>query len=358
MKSSRLYTSYKSTPNPTPALNRPTVTASPGTVKNQISVTGTAPTAANSGTTLKIACTPQGSQCPASSAAGWDTVTTSGTAKQVATLSDGTTAITKGTTYTCWSAEFHSTTYACSDPIDMIAYPYTVRCGSTADGGTLQVGGITYTKRDRGALNTLVSSPSSYADLATSCITGVTDLSALFASKATFNEDIGTWDTSGVLIMTGMFEGATNFDQDIGEWDTGLVAGMGATFQGATSFNQDLSGWNVQNVQSMYSMFYGATAFNNGGAPLAWGSKTGEVTHMSSMFKGAIVFNQDIRNWDTSKVTNMVEMFNNATAFNWDITGWNVDLVTLCFSFSIGSPLVGSCGEPNFPQCDPGFGIS
>ena len=424
---------YTSTPNPTPALNRPTVTASPGTVKNQISVTGTAPTTANSGTTLKIACTPQGSQCPASSAAGWDTVTTSGTAKQVATLSDGTTAITKGTTYTCWSAEFHSTTYACSDPIDMIAYPYTVRCGSTADGGTLQVGGITYTKRDRGALNTLVSSPSSCADLATSCITGVTDLASLFTSKATFNEDIGTWDTSGVQTMTAMFEGATNFDQDIGEWDTGLVTRMSATFQDATTFNQDLSGWNVQNVQYMNSMFYGATAFNNGGAPLAWGSKTGEVVHMTNMFyrasvfnqdvsgwnvqkveymggmfqdatafnqdisswdtnkvqnmnsmfagatafnnggvplawdsktgevtsmlgmfKGASVFNQDISNWDTSKVTNMQEMFNNAAVFNWDITGWNVGVVTSCHTFCFGSPLCGSCDEPNFTLCTPG----
>jgi surface protein len=70
--------------------------------------------------------------------------------------------------------------------------------------------------------------------------------------------------------------------------------------------NQDLSNWDVIGVTNMYFMFWGASNFN---APLNWGSNTSNVTNMSGMFKQAVVFNQDISNWDVSRVSNMEYMF-------------------------------------------------
>jgi surface protein len=46
------------------------------------------------------------------------------------------------------------------------------------------------------------------------------------------------------------------------------------------------------------------------------------ITNMSSMFRYANAFNQDIGGWDVSEVTSMSSMFYHATAFNQDIGGW------------------------------------
>ena len=47
-------------------------------------------------------------------------------------------------------------------------------------------------------------------------VTGVTNMSNAFKSKATFDENITGWDVSNVTIMYGMFWGAASFNQPIG----------------------------------------------------------------------------------------------------------------------------------------------
>ena len=103
----------------------PSVTAASGDVPNQVAVTGTAASPPNPGTTtLKVACVDEDGVCPDVGAPGWVAVGTSGTAEQVAKLSDGSTDLVGGTTYTCYSIEFDandSNINECSDPMDAIA---------------------------------------------------------------------------------------------------------------------------------------------------------------------------------------------------------------------------------------------
>jgi surface protein len=107
-------------------------------------------------------------------------------------------------------------------------------------------------------------------------------------------------------------------------WDTGNVTDMSDMFNGAVLFNQDIGDWDTGSVTDMSDMFNGAVVFNQDIRD--W--DTGSVTDMSNMFNGALVFNQPIGGWDTSNVLNMNGMFNGATAFNQDISGWDVTKVT------------------------------
>jgi hypothetical protein len=92
----------------------------------------------------------------------------------------------------------------------------TVLCPEAAVGDAREVNGVLYTKRDRAALDALVTAnPTDQDALARSCTSGVTDMSELFgdpdnfvskaSDPATFNPDLSSWDTSSVTNMEYMF---------------------------------------------------------------------------------------------------------------------------------------------------------
>ena len=62
------------------------------------------------------------------------------------------------------------------------------------------------------------------------------------------------------------------------------------------------------------------------------------VTDMSYMFYYALVFNQDVSQWDVGSVTDMSYMFNDARVFNQDVSAWDVSCVTsyACFACDAG----------------------
>ena len=105
-------------------------------------------------------------------------------------------------------------------------------------------------------------------------------------------------DLSGVADMSYMFADTVEFNGDLSGWDVSQVTNMSSTFSKAVGFNGDISSWNVSSV-----------------------------TDMSHMFSSTEAFNGDISGWNVSSVTDMSEMFNYAEVFNGDISGWNVSSV-------------------------------
>lgn len=156
----------------------------------------------------------------------------------------------------------------------------------------------------------------------------------MFNNAASFNQNIGSWNVANATNMSSMFKNADAFNIDISAWDVSLVTNMTEMFSYNDLFNKNLSNWNVSSVTNMNFMFFRAANFNS---PLNWGNKTGNVTNMSGMFKEAVVFNQDIGNWDVSSVTNLGYMFRSAIAFNKDLSNWDVSNVTIMAEMFYGA---------------------
>ena len=132
----------------------------------------------------------------------------------------------------------------------------TVLCPDAGDGMSGLVNGAEYTKRGRGD----ITNNHNYA--ATSCTSGITNMSLMFLNASSFNGDISDWDTSKVTDMRWMFEGADAFNGDISDWDTSKVTDMRSMFYSADAFNGDISDWDTSKVTDMWAMFEGAAAFN------------------------------------------------------------------------------------------------
>jgi len=81
---------------------------------------------------------------------------------------------------------------------------------------------------------------------------------------------------------------------------------LSSTFKNATSFNQDISGWDVSKVYRFDETFAGATSFNQDLS--AW--DTSGADSFSGMFQGASSFNQDIGNLDISGITGSTGLLN------------------------------------------------
>jgi surface protein len=135
--------------------------------------------------------------------------------------------------------------------------------------------------------------------------------------------------------MCGMFNGCAilNGPSNINDWYVGFVNNMSTIFRFATTFNQDIGNWDVSGVKEMQAMFQGAWSFNQDIGK--W--NVSRVTTMEQMFNEARAFNQDIGNWDVSKVNSMNTMFGSAGSFNQNISRWNVSNVTVMPSMFYGA---------------------
>jgi surface protein len=139
----------------------------------------------------------------------------------------------------------------------------------------------------------------------------VTDLSGLFASASSFNDDISAWNTANVTSMALMFADLI-----------GLFSDSTDSTEPSSAFNQSLSSWVTSSVTDMSGMFAGASSFDQ--SLSSW--VTSSVTDMSGMFADASGFNQSLSSWNVSLVTSMENMLDNSalSTANYDATldGW------------------------------------
>ena len=218
----------------------------------------------------------------------------------------------------------------------------TIVCPGVVDGATGDIGGTTYTKEATADITA--------ANAATTCTSGVSDMSSLFKGEISFSGNISHWDTSKVTDMSNIFETALRFDADISHWDVSKVTDMGSMFYAAASFNQDIGEWDVSEVIDMGDMFRDAQKFNHDIS--SW--KVGKVANMEGMFIGTLAFNQDIGSWDVSNVRNMGSMFYTATAFNQDLSGWCVSHISTVPSLFATEAFKFNAAKPNWgAECSP-----
>lgn len=187
------------------------------------------------------------------------------------------------------------------------------------DGGTLN--GIAYTIVDEATLRAMINNGENVEHVVTTLVTNMADL---MNGRASFNQDISTWDTSNVTSMRYLLNAATAFNQDISSWDVSKVGDFEQALSGCVNFNQDLNDWNVSSATNMRAMFGGCSNFNSNIA--SW--DVSNARSMSFMFNAALSFNQDISSWDTRNVSSMDYMFSNTRDFNQDISSWNVQNVS------------------------------
>ena len=129
-----------------------------------------------------------------------------------------------------------------------------------------------------------------------------------------------------VGLNAGAFSNCINLNKvsEIDIPDSSKLKDMSSFFRCAETFNDDIENWDVSNVHSMCSLFsyavkdnYRDTTCNNttfNKALNKW--DVSKVETFQDMFDGASSFNQPLDEWDTSSATNMANMFNSATSFN------------------------------------------
>ena len=130
----------------------------------------------------------------------------------------------------------------------------------------LQLNVLIYTFTTKAELQTAVNlwisdntaALATYGEINNWVTTAITNMSALFTGKTTFNSDISNWDVSNVTNMSSMFFGATAFNSNINNWDVSNVTNMDGMFASAQAFQSPLNLWEVDSLTNA-NQFMGAT---------------------------------------------------------------------------------------------------
>jgi surface protein len=125
-------------------------------------------------------------------------------------------------------------------------------------------------------------------------------------------------------VVTGV-DGLVNFyiDQGTGTFNNFAFANAGDKLK---IVSQEQWGTAVWAASGLANAFFGCT--NLTVTSVVDSPDLSATTNLTSMFRGASVFNGNISSWVVSPVKFMSNMFRDATAFNGDISSWNVAAAT------------------------------
>ncbi|MEM9424313.1 MAG: BspA family leucine-rich repeat surface protein, partial [Spirochaetota bacterium] len=112
--------------------------------------------------------------------------------------------------------------------------------------------------------------------------------------------------------------GASSFNQDLGNWKTGSVTNMAGMFKGATSFGKgkDWGAMRANLLDKGLAANVGDGGSNHGSPKYIGSWDTSHVTDMSGMFEGAASFNAPLTKWVFAEVVSTQAMFRGAAAFS------------------------------------------
>ena len=138
----------------------------------------------------------------------------------------------------------------------------TIMCPDASNGETGIIDGVEYTKRTREQITV--------ESAATTCTSGIEDMTDIFYYKRSFNGDISHWDVSSTTNMGYIFS-KTPFNQGISEWDVSSVNDMDYMFNGASAFNQNLKKWCVSFISTDPKSFSNGSPLTEENKP-KWGT--------------------------------------------------------------------------------------
>ena len=168
----------------------------------------------------------------------------------------------------------------------------------------------------------------SYTAVGSYKIAIIGDFPAFFFKSSSDKEkliELQAWGEIEWSTLTKAFYGAKNMTMTAtNKPNLQNVTDMSYMFNGAVLFNSDIGDWDMSNVTNVNNMFSNAKAFNQD--IRKWDMSN--VTNMNSMFSGAILFDQDIGKWDLSNVTTANRMFYSARNFNQYIGDWDLSSMT------------------------------
>ncbi len=131
-----------------------------------------------------------------------------------------------------------------------------------------------------------------------------------------------TPDLSQVTRMSSMFRDCTNLEDlkdTMNAWDMTTIESIALMFKGCILFDENIGGWTFTSLTDAFNAFEAAATFNQDISN--W--DVSKVDEFDAMFKDATSFNQPIGNWTLGTVDYIDRMFKGAIAFNQDLSNWD-----------------------------------